>query len=62
MMLNITSESESFPTYHGYRSLQRREIVPASTIEATLERNVPTNDSKVGDEVITHRIVASQPD
>ena len=53
---------QTFPTYYVYRPLERRIISRTSTTEANLELNVPTNDSVVGDEVITHRMVASQPD
>ena len=52
----------NFPTYYVYRPLERRIIARTSMTEANLERNVPTNDSVVGDEVITHRMVALQPD
>ena len=55
-------EVQNFPTYYVYRSLERRIIARTSTTEANLERNRLTNDPKVGDEVITHRIVAWQPD
>ena len=52
----------NFPTYYEYRSLERRTIARTSKTEANLKRDRLTNDLKVGDEVITHRIVASQPD